>query len=303
MNGATARRNRVVVLMLIGLVTVPSAAARAQDEDKLIEEIQQQKRAALARVFEEAIGQAFALEEGQAVAVEPPAVEAAIGVAIDVAFDEPQARANDPFGAPLRRLLTAEIHFLRKIIALDEDQLALVRETGRAQVAALAAEFAAAQNQGQASNLPDPRERITGAIAKVLDEVVPGDRAARYRTEVAARFAARKQAALAMMMTIIDRKVGLTAKQHDEISAAISSSWQEPWSRQMYQYLYEDYAPLPDSSLLDSFFDEHQKRVWASRVNTGKMSFGWEHDAGIQVPWGGGDDLEELEQYPTEVSE
>ncbi len=192
----------------------------------------------------------------------------------------------------LTKLMMAELHFAHKVCELDGQQLALLQKVGKAKVAVMAKTYENQQNQHQSSEWPDAREALTDAFQEQIDALLPAEAAARYRSEVAARRQAKKDAAREMMVVLIDRKLSLTPDQYEHAGGVINEKWDPGWARNMQMFLYDQYAPLPDANVLSPVLTERQRTTWESRTNHGRISFGWERDLGLSSPWGEVGDLE-----------
>jgi hypothetical protein len=198
---------------------------------------------------------------------------------------------ENQFTPHLKKLLNAELHFAHKVCGLDAEQFARLQESGRLTIASIAKTYGEQQNQHQSHEWPDAREVLTNDFQKQIDASLPADVATRYRDEIAARFGAKLQSARDMMVMLIDRKLSLTPEQNEQVANTLDEHWDPTWSRNMQVYLYDDYAPMPREDLLKSVLTERQQHVWASRMNHGRISFGWEQDLGLIGPLGDVGDL------------
>lgn len=201
----------------------------------------------------------------------------------------------------LKKMLTAEVHFIRKVCHPNATQLAEIRHAGQVKIAALAEEYAAIQNR-HPSSWPDPRQSLTEVFQKHIDDCMSPEAAQRYRKEIAARDAARREAGVAMATAMIDRKVYFSPEQYERVAQKIDETWKELWSRNLQAFLYDQYAPTPDSTVLRPLLNQPQQSLW-NWSRAGSISFGWEQDLGLSTPWKEGVDLEELDEYPREPVE
>jgi hypothetical protein len=200
----------------------------------------------------------------------------------------------DVFTPKLKKLLTNELHFVRKVCRPDEGQLALIREAGSAEVDAIAEKLS---RSARTSYLPDARGLLTGALREKVEEVMPAEAARRYAEELAAREADRLDAAAAMATVLIDRRLELTSGQYAGVRERVRAEPAKQWSRDFYVLLfYEQYAKLPDAATIGPALSERQRAVWAAQPATGTIRFGWEQELGLD--WGGTVDLEDEEALP-----
>lgn len=228
---------------------------------------------------------------------EAPAPRAAVMLAFPG-----NANNVDRFTPLLKQLLKIEMAYLVKVCHPNDEQKALLRKQGDAAVADIAKKMMAAQNgrQGNAG-FPDARKLMTDALHKALVEA-KSETATDYAQEIAAREAARKQAGVAMMTAQIDRTVFLAPDQHVAMTKVVEKNWKDEWSRNTQAFLYIDYLPTPDVSVLAGAMNEQQKSVWKARPNYGTISFGWENDLGLNNGFveAGIDEDEAVEAVPAE---
>jgi len=210
-----------------------------------------------------------------------PAPPAAVRMAPPVEVGPGMA---EPFVPQLKTLLRAELHFVRKVCSPDEAQMKEIIRAGLAGVDVVAKDFAAHQMRND-YQWPDARGLLAKAVERKVIEVMPADVAGRYADEIAAREKARKEAATAMMTAAVDRRLSLTPKQFDEVSAAIGDRFQNEWSRDLQIFLYDDYGPSPDPSAIGQVLSDRQRKVWGTRSDNGRILFDWEQ--GLGISWGG----------------
>ena len=208
----------------------------------------------------------------------------------------------DRFTPLLKQLLKIEMAYLVKVCHPNDEQKALIRKQGDAAVADIAKKMMAAQN-GRRGNagFPDARKLMTDALHKALVEA-KSDKATDYAQEIAAREAARKEAGVAMMTAQIDRTLFLAPDQHVAMAKVIEKNWKDEWSRNTQAFLYIDYLPTPDVSVLSGAMNNQQQAVWKARPNYGTISFGWEGDLGLNNGFvdAGVDEEEAMEAAPAE---
>ena len=201
-----------------------------------------------------------------------------------------------PFLPALEKVLTAEIHFVRKVCRPDDEQLAEIRQAGEKEMKAVARTYASMQRNNQHTGFPDARERICAELRKTIDAVMPEEAAQRYREEVAAREAADKQAGAGMMTVVVDGLVCLSPEQFDQTSEAIGQNWDKEWSRNLQVFTYEEHAPVPPPRVLQKILDPRQQQLLQGRSHRSSIHFGWEQEMTV---FGADIELEELDEYPT----
>ncbi|MBX3439042.1 MAG: hypothetical protein KF861_16245 [Planctomycetaceae bacterium] len=211
---------------------------------------------------------------------------------INLVVEDAPADFENQFTPLLNKLLSAELHFAHKVCQLNAEQVARLKEVGQVKVAAIAKTYGQQRNQHQSSEWPDARDLLTAAFQEQLDALLPAETAQRYREEMAARRLARDAAAREMILVLMDRRLSLTPEQYTQLDGAISGQRDASWSRNMQMFLYEEYAPMPDDSVVRPLLSDRQRDIWASRTNYGRISFGWEQDLGLMTPWGDLGDIE-----------
>jgi hypothetical protein len=216
--------------------------------------------------------------------------------AVMMAFPGNNGDNVDRYTPLLKQLLKLELAYAVKVCHPNDEQLALLRKQGDAAVPVIARQMVAAQNGRRGTaGFPDARKLMTDALHKALVEG-KSEKATEYAQEITAREAARKEAGVAMMAAQIDRTVFLAPEQHGALTKVIEKNWRDEWSRNSQAFLYIDYLPTPDASVLGTAMNEQQKSVWKARPNYGMISFGWENDLGLANGFlGGGVDIEEEE--------
>ena len=209
--------------------------------------------------------------------------------------DIPDEMLNQ-FLPALKKVLTAEIHFVRKVCRPDDEQLAAIREAGEKELKPIARTYASMARNNQHTGFPDARERVSAVLRRRIEALMPEETAQRYRDELAAREAAEKEAAVGMMTVVIDRLVCLSPEQFDKASEAIGKNWDEQWSGNLQVFTYEQYAPVPPPNVLQTFLDPQQQDLLRGRSSRSTIHFGWEQEmrvlGGIEI------ELQELDEYP-----
>lgn len=212
---------------------------------------------------------------------------------VDLINDVPADFVNQ-YTPLLTQLMTTELHFANEVCELEPEQLRTLKDAGRKKVAELSKLFEHHQNQNRlGSDTPNPRKLITDVFQEQIDTLVPADVAKRYREEVAARQEFKDEAAREMMAMLIDRKLSFEPEQYDRALVALEDDWNPEWSVNLQMFLYDDFAPMPKRDVLQPLLTDRQRRIWdVQSGHRGRISFGWEQDAGLMTPWGDVGNLE-----------
>ena len=243
-------------------------------------------------VFARAVERLFVGEEPEAVEGIMALEDAIIG---DV--NNPQLQRFLPV---LNRVLTIEIHYLRKICNPDAQQLEQIRTAGKSQLLAIGKKLV--QNEHNAFRNVDNGARglLLDALLESTEEVLPAEKYEKYLAELQQRKAARIEGACELMTMHVDHSLSFSVEEYDKVVEVLVKHAQPQWSSNLQTFLYPEYCPLPDSSVLNPVLNERQKKVWQgkSRPNS-SISFGWPQNIGIDQ-LGGGIQLEELDDYSGE---
>jgi hypothetical protein len=215
------------------------------------------------------------------------------------AFD-PQIQRFMP---DLNRLLTIEIHYLRKICNPGPQELEQIRAAGKAELIELAKVIAKNEHSAFRNEEKDARERLLDVLLDSAREVLPSDQFERYQSEVQKRLAFRSEGASELITLHVDHSLAFTSEEYDRVAAHLVENAKPQWAHNLQTYMYRDYCPLPDSSLLAPVLNERQKKVWNIQGRTHSMiHFGWPQSIGLD--WlGGGHRLEELDDYSNETDD
>ncbi len=218
-------------------------------------------------------------------ALAAPFVQALEGK-LDLNADNPQLQQWLPqFTEQYRPILATELNFIRQTCDLAPAQRPKIKAAGEASVKEAARRMAELQVKqmrgvmvgGRDNSQPDPRRIIRDALAKVLNETLTPEQAAKYTQEATQRTALRKRAAILSVVARLDSTMCLTAEQRDKITQSISAGWQDKWEQWLMMSAYGDqYFPVVPDQMVVSHLNAEQKSVWSGLQ---KVDFGF---------WGGG---------------
>ncbi|WP_175517720.1 hypothetical protein [Planctomicrobium piriforme] len=192
----------------------------------------------------------------------------------------------------LNVVLRKELRFVQKVCQPSPEQLNDIRQAGMVEIQEISKLFA--REPEFSVKWPDGRKQLCDALAKKIDAILPEQAAGRYRDELASREKAKQDAVVAMMVSIIDGKVGLTPQQAEQVDAAIRNSWQTEWSQSVAIFQYPRYAPLPDVKTIAKILTPHQLQVFKQTPNHGRLFLGWQAELGVQG-WANGLEIDEVD--------
>lgn len=196
-----------------------------------------------------------------------------------VANAEAQIRAQ--FAPQLRGIVSAELRFVRTVCQPTPEQaellVAAAKGAGEQAIKKLAAQQAQMQRGIAANQHANPSAIVAEGLAKAVAEHLPSEQAAAYENQLQERAAARKEAALKLLVADIDREVLLTSEQRDAIRQALLEHWDDRWTNHMEYFIYgPDYVPkVPDGLVLPSLTD-WQKDVWKQTQRPQHTIWGWQ---------------------------
>ncbi len=200
------------------------------------------------------------------------------------------------FFLALRRVLTIEMHFLRKTCNPNPEQVEKIRAAGEERLPELAKWL----KEHEHHHLKDDESRIQDRLITPLRiatrATLPAELADRYENELKSREEFRKQAVAEVMALEVDRMLALEREQHAHVVSLIKENVLPSWLQNMQVYLYGQYSPLPSVEVIGPALDDEQKKIWESQGRRSSVYFGWEADLGLDQ-FSNGVELKELDDY------
>ena len=171
-----------------------------------------------------------------------------------------------------RPFVLSELHFLRTVCGLTKEQCKLVArearglldETARADgrfkhdKARKGARGAATTSEPDPS---DPCGRLERGLTKIAQDRLSPLQSRRYQDELRKRTAHRKEAGVRALVARLDGALMLTAKQRDQISAALVANWSEAWGTFSLMEEGEQFPRVPDR-FITPLLSPAQKKAW-----------------------------------------
>lgn len=196
---------------------------------------------------------------------------------------------GDQFTPHFRQLFRSELRLLRAAAEPSRPQYdALLAEEEAVATAAAKVYGRSAQN-GLAGDV-DPRRALGEAFTAAAQKHLAPEQAARYKTEVDLRAAARKRMIVANLVVMVDAAVVLSADQRKQLADVLANNWNAAWNQTMYFSMGGRYfPPMPDAKVRVLLTDP-QRVVWDG-IPKGNVRFGanlnvpaWA-DVGDDEPW------------------
>jgi hypothetical protein len=175
------------------------------------------------------------------------------------------------FEPQFRQMLRGELHFLRLTTNLTRPQFEKIAADSDPLVKAAIRKYALAMRQGGEQS--DPQSPLIEAIAKSVAADLSPEQSARYRKELDARTAARKQLAVLNLVAMTDKLLFLSSEQREKLSEILTNNWDDSWNQiQLYMYYGQYFPRMPDNKI-NPILTELQRKVW-SGVQKNQVRFG-----------------------------
>ena len=180
------------------------------------------------------------------------------------------------WGAQFRQLYKTELHFMRSVCQPTKQQYDKIAADGEPALKATISKFAATWRRPVAADeQPDPRTLIAEALVKSAGAILSPEQAARYRTELDQRTAARKRIAVLNLVCKLDQLLILTAEQRGKLGEILENNWNDAWNQPQWLTMGNQYFPsMPDDKILP-VLTESQKTVWRDTPK-GNIHFGFQ---------------------------
>jgi hypothetical protein len=177
-------------------------------------------------------------------------------------------RIAQHFTLQVRPILAAELHRVRAVCELTEEQQIVIAEVGRdamKQVVDKYVKYQQMRMQGmvQATANSNPRITIQEALLKAVALHLPREQASRYRDEVTKRDDFWKQTTVRNLVARLDQDLMLSTEQREDISESLLSHWDPVWAASVNHFLQgNSYSPDLPASLVSPLLDKTQMKVW-----------------------------------------
>jgi hypothetical protein len=190
---------------------------------------------------------------------------------------------RNTFTPPLKKVLNAELHFVKKICNPTDEQFAEIHRAGLDEVSELAQLYAIQQRaRTKTRDYADPNARIASALSDAVRKVIPDSESAdRYAEEIKARSESRRAATAGMIVTLIDQQAFLDPAQQDSLAAALLENWDAKWSSAPIVVMYPMYATLPDADLLGTHLTNLQQKLWTYRPVQRTVRLPWDFELNV----------------------
>ena len=210
-----------------------------------------------------------------------PAKVAAFPAAVNMNLDAQKRQLTLQFTQQFRPIVKSEVHLIRSVCDLTHEQRAALARAGERLLEDAVAQLVdqqlkMMQGQPRPGGLSDPNKLIQDGVAAAVAANLSPEQAARYRAEVEARAADRKQVALHNLLAKLDHDLLLSDGQRDRIRASLAANWQDAWAQTLeMSVLYGDrfFPNIPDQYIVPSLSDA-QRKIWQGTPKFGGAYWG-----------------------------
>jgi len=166
----------------------------------------------------------------------------------------------------LRPMTRSEIHLVLATCSPAPDQkLAIMAEEDKL-LKDVARQVAQAQMGGVRradGAMPDPRKLIPEAVAKLVNDRLSPDQAARYKAESDAKAEFSRKVALDNIVANLDDELLLSPEQRARLSQALDSNWKPAWHGSLQAHLNgNQMVPNIPTAIVAPILDPIQMRAW-----------------------------------------
>lgn len=209
---------------------------------------------------------------------------------------------------PMLPVLERELHYIRKVCPHTTQQMRHIRQDIRGSLETLAKEMmenrqlqAQLQRQQMMDEGTPYREALPTQLAPLVEKHLGEAAAETYRREIAARVAFQREAISESMLLNLDLKLHLDQEQCEKLPEVIREKWEPYWNISLQYMLYDQYHPVPSSTVLKKVLTDQQWRLWES-MHHQNVRFGMDKvngldEMGVNIPF------KELAVYPLQQSE
>jgi hypothetical protein len=182
-----------------------------------------------------------------------------------------------------RPSVRAELIFVRKLCALNTEQLRRINQDADKALKDAATKFAENQLQprvriaakganGVNVQSADGFKVLQDELALVMKKNLTPEQFTRYEAELEKRNANRRRSALHYLVDAMDRDLYLSDQQRVKLTESLRSHWDDSWCTSLEYVLYgNQFYPLGIDPYVIPVLDDTQKRVWQGTQKAGGM--------------------------------
>jgi hypothetical protein len=225
-------------------------------------------------------GQGIALAQVKAEALKMPAIRMRAAAQIAVVEAEKEQPEGDK-EAPecFRPLINIELSFVKRVCEPTDEQMdkivAAAKEAHKAMASVVTPQGAAMAiraggimmfmgPEGERMTV-NPYHRVREDVAKLLEPLVAPEQYAKYVEEAKLRDEYERDAAIGIVLDMIDARLVLSAEQRKEIGQKLMNDWKEVDLQWLQNYRNNpQYMPVMPDELILPTLTEAQRKLWTA---------------------------------------
>ena len=181
-----------------------------------------------------------------------------------------------------RASVRAELMFVRKICAVDTEQLRRINQDTERALKDAATKWAENQQQPRGAT---PAARLAMArkaqsdngikvlqdeLALVMKKNLTPEQFSRYEAEIEKRNVSRRRAALHYLIDALDRDLFLSDQQRVKLTETLVLHWDDSWCTSLEYVLYgNQFYPLGTDAYVVPILNNAQRRIWQGTQKVG----------------------------------
>ena len=180
-----------------------------------------------------------------------------------------------------RSSVRAELIFVRKVCALEKEQLRRINQDAEKALKDSATKWAENQQQprvripakgadGRIAQSTDGIKALQDELALVMKKNLTPEQFSRYEAEIEKRNVSRRRSALHYLIDAIDRDLFLSDLQRVKLTESLVLHWDDSWCTSLEYVLYgNQFYPLGADPFVVPILNDAQKRIWQGTQKVG----------------------------------
>ena len=180
-----------------------------------------------------------------------------------------------------RSSVRAELIFVRKVCALEKEQLRRINQDAEKALKDAATKWAENQQQprvrnpakgadGRIAQSTDGIKALQEELALVMKKNLTPEQFSRYEAEIEKRNVSRRRSALHYLIDAIDRDLFLSDLQRVKLTESLVLHWDDSWCTSLEYVLYgNQFYPLGADPYVVPILNDAQKRIWQGTQKVG----------------------------------
>jgi hypothetical protein len=181
-----------------------------------------------------------------------------------------------------RASVRAELIFVRKVCAVDTEQLRRINQDAERALKDAATKWAENQQLPRGADAAarlaiarkaqsaDGIKALQEELALVMKKNLTPEQFSRYEAEIEKRNESRRRAALHYLIDALDRDLFLSDQQRVKLTDALVSNWDDSWCTSLEYVLYgNQFYPLGTDPYVVPILNNAQRRIWQGTQKVG----------------------------------